>query len=82
MGLSVARPATGVMDLVEIMNSHSAIACLDIFKNVIVKCRATAEQDGEKAGKHVRGPVQPRTTDKHKRRQTITTYCVRISPRR
>ena len=83
MGPSVARPATGVMDFVEVTErTPCAIFVLDMFKNVIVECRATTEQDGKQAVRHVRGPVQPRTTDKHQRRQLTMSHRVRISPRR
>ena len=49
MGVRVALPATGVMDFVEVTErTPCAILVLDMFKNVIVKCRATAEQDGNR----------------------------------
>ena len=81
MGLSVALPATGVMDSVEV-RTLCVIFYLDIFKNVIIKCRTTAEQDSVQAGRPGRGQVIPRTTNNHKWRRVTMSHRVRISPRR
>ena len=56
MGLSVAFPATGVIDSFEVRSpSTTSFAFSPFLYLVAIKCRATAEQGGVQRGRQVRG---------------------------